>query len=261
MLSVSTQIARDDSLTTFTKMLDSVAFADEIVIFNMERTDGEALDIFKKYQARVIEVKTPKIVETIRERQVKEGKGDWVLIMDYDEVIPPALQKEISVIMRSPSAIYPAYAISRRNYSLGFPLQHGGWGDDYVVRLIPKAGFISWPTNIHSTPICRDGLVSARNHMEHHKDASLTQMVAKTNRYSDIEAEQFYRGGLAQVTPLTLLRKAIMEFLRRYVMKRGFLDGRIGLIQSLYQGYSVFTSYAKLYEKQIKKNIHKGIVR
>ena len=90
--------------------------------------------------------------------------------------------------------------------------------------------------------------------MEHHKDASLVQMVAKTNRYSDIEARLFFEGGLAPVTPLTLLRKSTMEFIRRYFLKRGYLDGAIGLFQSLYQGYSVFISYAKLYSLQHKND-------
>lgn len=87
--------------------------------------------------------------------------------------------------------------------------------------------------------------------MEHHKDDSLEQMVEKTNRYSDIEATQFYAGNMARVTPLTLMRKWWMESFRRGLFKRGLLDGRIGLIQSLYQGFSVLISYAKLYEKQL----------
>jgi len=88
--------------------------------------------------------------------------------------------------------------------------------------------------------------------MEHHKDASLSQMVIKTNRYSKIEAQQFLDGGLALVTRFTLIRKIGMEFCRRYILKLGFLDGRIGLLQALYQSYSVFLTYAKLYELQKK---------
>ncbi len=250
MLSVSTQIAQDDDLGVFERMLNSVAFADEIVIFNMERTDAASQTLFKKYDARVIKVKTPKVVEVIRERQVKEARGEWVLVMDFDEVIPPNLKTEIeAAITRAPAT----YAIARRNFSLGFPLKHGGWGDDYVVRLFHKENFMDWPTNIHSQPKIRGELRKLKALMEHHKDASLEQMVAKTNRYSEIEASQFYAGNLPRVNSFTLLRKSIMEFIRRYFLKRGFLDGKIGLIQSLYQGYSVFISYAKLYEKQIRE--------
>ncbi len=249
MLSVSTQIAKEDSLATFEEMLKSVSFADELIIFNMERTDSAVLNLFKKYKARVINVNTPKVVEFIRSRQVKEASGDWVLVMDYDEVIPEELQNEILAIIEN-KASCSAYAIPRDNFSLGYKLSHGGWNRDYVVRLIQKSQFISWPTNIHSTPVVKGSTIKTVHAMEHHKDASLAQMVEKTNRYSDIEAELFFKGGLAQVTPVTLLRKSILEFIRRYFQKLGFLDGKIGLFQSLYQGYSVFITYSKLYELQ-----------
>lgn len=251
MLSVSTQISQHDSLDTFARMLESVAFADEIVVFNLERTDAPALKLLTQINARVINVKTPKIVETIRERQIKEAKGDWVLILDYDEIVPPELAGEIKAITEN-LASCSAYAIARQNYSLGYPMHHGGWERDYVVRLIRQSDFVSWPTNIHSSPLVKGSVIKTVHAMEHHKDASLAQMVEKTNRYSDIEAELFFRGGLPPVTPVTLLRKSIMEFIRRYFLKRGYLDGRIGLIQSLYQGYSVFITYAKLYELQQK---------
>jgi glycosyltransferase involved in cell wall biosynthesis len=252
MLSVSTQLAVDDSLSTFKAMIKSVSFADEIIIFNMERSDSEALSYFKEIKAKVIPVKTPKIVEEIRDRQIKEASGDWVLVMDYDEIIPDLLQGEILSIIDN-KASCPAYSIGRDNFSLGYPMHHGGWERDYVVRLVQKSRFISWPTNIHSTPLVKGSIIKTAHFMEHHKDESLAQMVAKTNRYSAIEADQFYKGGLPPVTSLTLLRKSIMEFIRRYFIKKGFLDGRIGLFQSLYQGYSVFISYAKLYELQRNK--------
>lgn len=249
MLSVSTQIAREDSLVTFEAMLRSVSFANELIIFNMERTDDAATKLFAKYKARVINVKTPKIVETIRERQVTEAVGEWVLIMDYDEIIPEGLAGEIDAIIGN-RASCSAYSIGRDNYSLGYKLTHGGWERDYVVRLIRKADFISWPTNIHSSPIVKGTTIKTTKAMEHHKDESIEQMVSKTNRYSDIEATQFYDGKMEKIMATTLMRKWWMESFRRGFLKRGLLDGKIGLIQSLYQGYSVFISYAKLFEKQ-----------
>lgn len=249
MLSVSTQIAQGDSLLAFETMLRSVVFADEIVIFNMERSDKPALALFKKYEARVIDIKTPTVVETIRDSQVRVAHGDWVLVMDYDEVITPALKAEIKAITGN-LASCSAYAIPRDNFSLGFPLKHGGWERDHVVRLIRRRDFVRWPEDIHSSPVVKGTTIQTLHAMEHHKDSSLTQMVEKTNRYSEIEAQQFYSGGLPRVTALTLLRKYLMEYIRRYFLKRGFLDGRIGLFQSLYQGYSVFITYAKLYELQ-----------
>lgn len=249
MLSVSTQIAVGDSLSTFEAMLRSVSFADELIIFNMERKDEAALKLFQKFHAKVIDVKTPKIVELIRDRQIREAKGDWVLVMDYDEIIPEPLQNEIMAITDN-LASCSAYSLPRDNFSLGYPLRHGGWERDYVIRLVRVADFVSWPTNIHSAPVMKGSTIRTIHAMEHHKDESLTQMVEKTNRYSAIEAQQFLDGHLPPVTSFTLLRKSVMEFIRRYFLKRGFLDGKIGLFQSLYQGYSVFITYSKLYELQ-----------
>ena len=253
MLTVSTQIVPEDNLHTFEQLLKSVTFADELLIFNMERKDPEFMQLTHQYRAQAINVKRPLVVEVIRARQIKESHGDWVLVMDFDEVVTTSLREEIKTIMTSSGAC-SAYAIGRDNFSLGYPLHHGGWERDYVVRLVHRADFVDWPTNIHSTPVVKGCIVKTMHAMEHHKDESLTQMVAKTNRYSAVEAQLFFDGGLPPVTPITFFRKPFMEFFRRYILKRGFLDGRIGLLQSLYQSYSVFITYAKLYELQMQNS-------
>ncbi|MCE7898009.1 MAG: hypothetical protein DPW11_00765 [bacterium] len=255
MLTVSTQIAVGDDLPTFTRMLNSVSFADEIIIFNMEREDKEVLQLFKKCKARVINIKTPKVVEYIRGQQIVESKYKWVLIMDYDEVIPDALASEIKSISSEVVTEFGAYYLTRRNFSLGYPLRHGGFGDDQVPRLFYKQNFVSWSKEIHGMPKIRGEFGYASSPMEHHKDASLAQMVDKTNRYTDVEALQFFQAKVEAVTTTTLIRKTLMEFIRRYFLKAGFLDGRIGMIQALYQSYAIYLRYAKLYELQKNKGI------
>lgn len=231
-------------------MLDSVAFADEIIIFNMERDDEEAPKLFKRYKARVINVKTPKVVEFIRSKQVEASSNDWVLVMDYDEVITPELAKEIKSIISDNVKHFSAYYLTRRNFSLGYPLRHGGFGDDQVPRLFYKPNFISWSKEIHGMPRVKGEFGHLNHPMEHHKDSSLAQMVTKTNRYTDVEALQFFEANTPPVTATTLIRKTVMEFIRRYILKAGFLDGRIGIIQAIYQSYAIYLRYAKLYELQ-----------
>lgn len=255
MLTVSTQIAREDDLGIFAQMLESVSFADTITIYSFGRSDKELKTLADKYKASIVMLKEPlpKIVEVIRAREIREAEGDWVLVMDFDEVVTPALAREIKQAISNGPHIISLYAIPRHNFSLGFPIAHAGFGGDVVQRLIRRSDFLDWPTDIHSAPQVKGQIKILENHMNHYKDASISQMVDKTNRYSDIEAEQFYRGGMAPVTAITLIRKPVMEFIRRYFLKRGFLDGRIGLLQSIYQGYSVFISYAKLFERQQKR--------
>lgn len=254
MLTVSTQLAPGDDLALFARMLTSVSPYDELLVFDLGRSDKDAKLLLAKFRARVVTCPTPPIVEEIRERQVKEARGDWVLVMDYDEELTPGAKDTIATLMQSTGAC-SAYALPRDNYSLGMPLRHGGWERDYVVRLIRRANLTRWPRNIHSSPRVKGCTVNLGHGLIHHKDASLSQMVAKTNRYSEVEAKQFLDGGLPAVTTLTLIRKPTMEFVRRYFLRLGLLDGSIGLIQSLYQAYSVFVTYAKLYELQQQKNV------
>lgn len=251
MLTVSTAIAPGEDLQVFANLLTSINFADEILIYNFGRRDAKLARLIKAGRGRVINLQPPypKIVEGIRTRQIKEAKHDWVLVMDFDEIVTPSLKDEILQVTGS-SSPHAAYAIRRRNFSLGYPLRHGGFGDDYVFRLFRRTKFVRWPAEIHSTPDFQGSFGKLTNVMEHHKDATLCQMVTKTNRYSEVEARLFFDGGLPPVTPLTLIRKTGMEFIRRYFLKFGFLDGKIGLIQSLYQAFSVFITYSKLYELQ-----------
>lgn len=252
MLSVSTQLADEDSLGQFKDCLASVNFADEILLYALDYHDLPKLQALKDDypQLKIIKVDKPKVIEYLRARQVKDAKGDWVLIMDFDEIITSPLKQEIIQTISKKSPQYTTYAIARQNFSLGYPLKYGGWGTDYVIRLFKKADFIDWPTDIHSTPIFKGELGKLESHMEHHKDESLEYIVNKTNRYTDQEAKQFYEGNLPHVTSLTLLRKLHMEMIRRGILRGGLLDGKIGIIQSIYQGFSVFLSWAKLYEKQ-----------
>lgn len=248
-LNLVTQLAPEDDLEIFKNMLRSAKFADQIIVYNLTRQDDEFKQLIKSFKAKIIDAELPHVIEELRAKQVGDCQSEWVMVMDFDEVITPALADEITTTINS-SDPKSAYFIPRRNYSLGFPLTHGGWGDDRVVRLFKREKFLDWPKEIHALPTFKGQSGTLKNFMEHHKDASLAQMVDKTNRYSQIESQQFYQGRLARVTPLTLFRKMHMEMLRRGVFKRGLLDGRIGLIQSIYQGFSVFISYAKLYELQ-----------
>lgn len=251
MISVATTIEKLDDLTTFAKSLTSLSFADEIRIYAMRMSGDKKLkSLAKRHKAQIIDVTKPPVVEVIRSRQVKDSKYDWVLIVDFDEIIPPATAKEILTVSKADKSEIGIYAIPRHNYSLGHRLKRGGWGDDYQMRLVYLPLFKSWPRTIHSTPHSMGKLAKLHNAILHYKDASLEVMVEKTNRYSDAESDLYYKSDTSKIGSIALLRKSIMEVLRRGFFKFGLFDGPIGVVQSLYQGFSVFITYAKLYEKQ-----------
>lgn len=255
MLTLASTIHQQDNLKTFQAMLRSVkGLTTETNIYAMDMKNSKELKIIAaKYEANIIHVKRPPVVEAIRNRQVKNSKNPWVLILDFDEQLTPALKKEIKNTLESTFEEVGSYILRRQNYSLGSRLKCGGWGDDYQVRLIRKSAFRNWPNVIHVVPEISGKQVTLKSPLLHKKDESLESMVKKTNRYSDSEAKLFFDGNLPKVKSTTLLRKMHMEIIRRGFFKKGLLDGSIGLIQSIYQGFSVFITYAKLYEKQTNK--------
>lgn len=252
-LTVVTQIAIEDNLDTLENMLKASKFGDDHIIYTMFTPNQRLKKIIQTYNLTNIPLDLSayenKIVEEFRETEVKKTNTDWVLILDFDEIVSENLQDEIMRTINSPDHA-SAYAILRKNYSLGYRLKYGGWSDDYVIRLIYKPDFISWPTNIHSSPVVEGEIKKLKYPLHHRKDESLEFIINKTNRYSDTESTQFLEGNMKSVTTFTLFRKTSMEIFRRLFLKLGILDGRIGIIQSIYQGFSVFITYAKLYEKQ-----------
>ncbi len=255
MLSVSVSVSLGDDLDILLRNLKQLKFCDEKSLLAMDFS-GKNLHRLRRKLAglgfEITPIKKPSVVEEVREFQVKSAKGEWVLILDYDEYLPDPLRREIRrVTSNRKNQSASAFAVRRINYSLGRKLTFGGWGDDYQIRLIRKEVFIKWPRTIHSTPHFQGGLRKLKHPLHHFKDPSLEYIVSKTNRYSDEESRIFLEGGVARVNSFTLIRKLCMEIFRRGVLKAGFLDGPIGLIQTIYQGFSVFISYAKLFELQL----------
>lgn len=249
-MKLTASIAEHNEEALIAEAINSISFAYEITVYDMG-SDDKTVSIAEKLGAKVFIIPKPKVVEYCRNDQIIKAKGDWVLIIDADERVTPELAQEIQASLEKADGV-GAFAIPRLNYTFGKLLKYGGWngGTDYQIRLIRKSSFIDWPKEVHSTPRFSGKLVKLANPFIHLKDRSIEDMVERTNRYSDMEAGQYYKGGIRVNNPIVLKRKWFMETFRRGIIKGGFLDGWQGIIQSLYQGFSVFISYAKVYEKQ-----------
>ena len=128
-------------------------------------------------------------------------------------------------------------------------MKHGGWWPDYQIRLFKKGSFIRWPDHIHSTPEFTGPLGYLTHPIEHLIVSSLEKMVNKTLLFEDYESDLLFKAG-KNVHTLTFFRKFLGELYRRLIKHRGFLDGQVGIIESIYQAYSKTITYLFLYEKQ-----------
>jgi hypothetical protein len=131
-------------------------------------------------------------------------------------------------------------------------MKNGGWWPDYVKRLFVVKKLHSWKGKLHEEPIFEGKLDYLNNPLTHLKHDDLESMVVKTNKWSETEAALMFE---AKHPPMNIFRFAsaiYREFFLRMIKKKAFLDGAEGIIYALYQVYSRFISYAKLWELQTR---------
>jgi glycosyltransferase involved in cell wall biosynthesis len=231
--------------------LKSIIWADEIIVVDNSSTDKTA-EIAKRKGAKVINLKAGNFSE-LRNKGAKEARGKWLLYIDADERVTPQLRREIVSKVKSQRSKVntTAYAIPRRNFILGKELKHGGWWPDYAKRLFKRDKLIKWTGELHEEPQFEGELGHLKNPFIHLKHDNLGEMVEKTNEWSEIEAKLMYKANHPPMNILRFTTAMFREFWLRIIKHKAFMDGSTGIIYALYQVFSRFVSYAKLWELQL----------
>jgi len=217
-----------------------------IIVIDMKSND-KTLDIAEKHGIQVLTFPFSHYVEPAREFGINKANTDWVFILDSDERITKELAQEIKNTINNNSGSY--YKISRKNVFGKKWLKHGGWSPDYQIRLINKKYFVKWPKEIHSTPVIQGNMGFLKNHLIHLFHGNFEEMVKKTIIFEDIESDLLYRAK-RKASTLIFFRKFIGELTRRLFKHVGFLDGTVGIMESVYQAFSKTITYIYLYEKK-----------
>ena len=210
------------------RCLDLVKWADEIIKVETDELSGSFSE-WRNYGAQ-------------------KATGDWLFYVDSDEEVSKELREEIEIELEKER--FCAYAIPRKNILLGKEMKHGGWKPDYVLRLIKKEALIKWEGELHEQPKIKGEIGKLKQALIHTSHRTLTEMVEKTNKWSEIEAELLFKSGHPKMNLFRFCSAGFKEFWYRGIRKLGFLDGTIGVIEVFYQTYSRLITYAKLWEKQ-----------
>lgn len=229
--------------------LESVKWADEIVLL-----DGGSIDqtvaIARQYGARIVLQKTKAMDFAAWHNQGKEEvKNKWLLYLDADERLTLELQKEIQGIVKQ-RAVVSAYRIKRQNWLLGRPLEHGGWGPDYQVRLFRRDKLRVWAGQLHERPEFEGELGRLKGIMIHLQPDKLEPALAKSIRWSKMEAELLFKVRHPPVVWWRVLRMGLTTWWERMVVKQGWRDGVEGWIENTYQAYHTMIVYLRLWELQ-----------
>jgi len=233
--------------------LRSIKWADEIIIIDTGSVD-QTVKIAKDYTDNIFNISYGSY-DTWRNEGLKRATGTWVLYIDADERVTPSLHEEIVKVISDTKNQFGWYVIPRKNIILGKELKHGGWWPDYVKRLFVRGKLKGWKGELHEEPMAEGGMGYLKSPILHIKHNDLSEMVEKTNTWSGVEAKLMFAAGHPPMNVVRFISAMFREFWLRMVRNKAFMDGTVGIIYALYQTFSKFISYAKLWEMQLKKNM------
>lgn len=251
IITVASVIITKDEEKKIEDCLKSVVWTDEIIVVDTGSRDNTP-KISRKYTDKFYQIKGGNYADW-RNFGMKKVTSDWIFYIDSDERCNPDLKNEIKKVISSndPKELY---VIPRKNIILGHEMKHGGWWPDYVKRLFKKESLVSWSGELHEEPLFKGEMGYLKSPLIHLKHGTLSEMLAKTNLWSNVEAKLMYDANHPPMNNIRFLTAMGRELWKRLFLEKGFLDGAEGVIYSFYQMYSKFISYAKLWEMQENKS-------
>lgn len=244
---------------TIADCLKSLAFCDEVLVVDSFSTD-RTVEIAESLGAQVIQRKW----SGYRDQKafgLSAVKNEWVINLDADERISEELRSNIIAVLEKEfksnrtgerltnDKQIVGYYMNRVVYYLGRWWRSGGWYPEYRLRFF-KRSHVTWGgVEPHEKPIVNGETATLAGEIQHFTYKNMDEQFERLHNFSSIAAEEeFKRGGSASL--VSLLFNPLVRTLKFYFIKRGYREGRAGLIVALAEGYYTFMKYAKLWEKE-----------
>lgn len=221
--------------------LDSVKWADEIIVFDSGSTDN-TVKICQEYTDHVYSTDWPGF-GIQKNRALAKATQPWVLSIDADERVSKPLQEAILNTIKHPSA--DGYYLPRQVFFCGQPIRYGDWGNNTVLRLFKrdKGSFTEVP--VHETIIVNGSTAALPYPLLHYTIDQLEESLIKMNQYSTLSATR-HRQNRKKGGILRGMIHGLAAFLRNYLFKLGFLDGRAGFIIAVLIAEGAYYRYVKI---------------
>ncbi|MCW5575112.1 MAG: glycosyltransferase family 2 protein [Burkholderiales bacterium] len=240
---ISIIIITKNAGTTIRRCLESVAWADEVVVVDSGSSD-DTLDICRELGAKVSVTTDWPGFGPQKNRALDTASGDWLFNIDADEWVTPELGEEMrrAIAAANPPA---AFALPRRSSFCGRYMKHSGWWPDYVLRLFRRDAARFSDDQAHERLIVDGETRKLKQPLMHEAISDLDQMIGKMNLYSTASARGLHARGRSASLGKALLHGG-WAFFRTYVLRLGFLDGREGLMLAIANAEGSYYRYVKL---------------
>ncbi len=243
-MSLSVIIITKNEAANLQDCLESVSFADEIIVLDSQSTDGTQ-EIARSFRAKLEITSDWPGFGPQKNRALDLATQDWVLSIDADERVTPELKEEILAAITNPNAPN-CFAIPRLSWYCGKFMKHSGWYPDHVDRLF-KRGTAKFSDHlVHERLLPQGPVGKLKNHFLHYSFRDFSQVLKKIDSYSTASAEQaFLKGKRSSVCKA--FWHAVWAFIRTYFLRLGFLDGSHGLALAISNAEGTYYRYIKIW--------------
>lgn len=225
------------------RFINSLSFADEIIIIDSNSTDKTA-SIATSLGAKVI-FKEFDNFSSQKNFALQQAKHDWIVFFDPDEVISSQLAKEIVEKTESKTST-KAFKVKRNFYFMGKKIKYSGFQNDAVIRLFQKK-YCKYNANlVHETLEVNGVIETLKYKSDHYSYKNFDLYNKKLSNYSKLQAKMLYAKKV-RPTLYHFLVRPWYRFFHQYVIKLGFLDGKEGFILAYLSAFSVFKRYLYLW--------------
>jgi glycosyltransferase involved in cell wall biosynthesis len=239
-----------DGACTIGQSIESLRLFNEALVYDTGSTDQTKKIAVQYPNVRLLEGEFEGFGPT-KNKAVALAKHDWILIIDSDECVEPELAEAIHRKELDPNIIY---LLNFKAFYKHYQVRHCGWNNQKIRRLYNRK-------KTHFTNNCvHENLIDTGMRLENVEDGnilhysyhSLSDFIMKVDRYSTLFAES--NKGKQTASPGIALASGVYSFFRTYVLKRGFLDGYVGLVIAFSHMATNFYKYMKLYESNSEQN-------
>lgn len=228
--------------------LKALVSLDEIVVCDMHSTD-RTVSIAENYGCKVIYHENVGFADPARNFALDNTTGDWILVVDSDEIITEALINFLREYIKEPNNPETVF-IPRKNYVFGkfmrciYP--------NSILRFFKK-GSVKYSAKVHCTP---DEIKGREYYIDpkredlaiiHYNYDTVEQFITRSNRYTSLELEKYIERGIKFSLPYMIFRSN-GEFFKRFFLKQGYKDGLHGFIFALLLTIYEILCYIKLWE-------------
>lgn len=230
--------------------LETVRWCDEIVLMDMQSSD-RTVEIAREYTGRIFSHEIVTAFDIAKKAAVGQASGEWILLLDADEMITPHLAGKLREIAYEDKV--DVVEVSFRHYLLGEWVRHTGWGYTPLPRFF-RVGSVRFEKTIHGyMHVAGDARLRRLdpdndNCIVHFNYIDSSHFVEKLNRYTSIEAEHLHERH-AVFSYRTLAVAAMREFHGRYIKGKGYRDGVRGFALSAMMAFYRVLTYIKLWER------------